>query len=64
MRKKKNKYGKEYALYDGDEFVAMGTMKEIAITTNMTWSNVRHIKTNTKNNLKRNKGYLLIEVKE
>ena len=63
MQKTKSKYNKEYVLYNGDEFIAMGTMKEIALTTNMSWSNVRHIKTNTKRNPNKRKGYLLIEVK-
>ena len=63
MQKTKSKYNKEYVLYNGDEFIAMGTMKEIALTANMSWSNIRHIKTNTKRNPNKRKGYLLIEVK-
>ena len=63
MQKTKNKYNKEYILYNGDEFIAMGTMKEIALTAHMSWSNVRNIKKNTKRNPNKRKGYILVEVK-
>ena len=64
MQKKKIKYNKEYILYNGDEFVAMGTMKEIALTTNKSWSCIRHFKTETKRNPNKTKGYILVEVEE
>ena len=59
---KRDKYCTEYALYNGDEFVAVGTMKEIALSTGISYSNIRNIKTRTQKNIERNKGYMLFEV--
>lgn len=64
MQKKKIKYNKEYILYKDDDFIAMGTMKEIALTTNKSWSCIRHFKTETKRNPNKRKGYMLYEVEE
>lgn len=61
---KKEEYNKEYALYNGDEFVAVGTMKEIAQLSGLSYSNVRHIKNRTEKNLEKNYGYVLIEVED
>jgi hypothetical protein len=62
MAKKRDKYKKEYALYNGDEFVAVGTMKEISQMTRFSYSAIRNIKTRTPKNIERNKGYMLFEV--
>ena len=59
---KKGKYKKEYALYNGDEFVAVGTIKEISEMTGIKYSTIRMMKTCTPKNLELNKGFMLIEV--
>ena len=61
---KKEEYNKEYALYNGDDFVAVGTMKEIAQFSGLSYSNVRHIKNRTEKNLMKNSGYLLVEMED
>ena len=62
QKTKKGKYNKEYALYNGDEFVAVGTIKEISEMTGIKYSTIRMMKSCTKKNMEQNKGFMLIEV--
>ena len=59
---KRGEYNKEYALYNGDEFIAVGTIKEISEMTGIKYSTIRMMKTCTQKNLELNKGFMLIEV--
>lgn len=55
---------KVIAVYRGDEFITVGTYKEVAEELKTTYATLQNLKSRAKKGLTKDKGLLIIEIEE